>query len=571
MAKNGKRIFRISGRVINRETYHGIEGLRIEAWDKDLICNDLVGSIITDERGAFQIEFDESYFNELFQDRRPDLFFKIFRDDTLIASTADSVLWNVEAEDTEVVIEVDFTAAKEAVSEPDANTRLRREAVTFTINGILINAANGYPLSGLRVKAYFVEPDALNESEHYRGDRLPECLLGEGISDSSGRFDIVFRNSETVRQRLFLLTGYEGTYFFLTVESSAGKPYVSDFLSIASRFPVTLSIALPAQRVAPATWRTLGERMEGARLAHLHDLARELVLTAPPQSLFSDWDLETRQSVLTELEQAFLDPQGILRDIAMPPGFYALRVPGALEQYQKRLQPQLKDPRVSMALTEMRGKIGSFSDLFAVDWLVDPREFQKGNPGAALRAFQSLYETSIGGASEGDPIRFQDSATDLSRYRDYLIEVWQSVIDPGADLAPIQIVTRLNRRFHQNFSTLDTTEKPANEIVLQIIRDILNAAPGADYGLGISTAPRGSRTARQYLDFLISITPLTAQELGFRYRLNLERPDSALSSEVQENINSFWDSSATAFNVGRRKIRIVPSSLLTCSVRHHSF
>jgi hypothetical protein len=568
MSQKGKRSFRISGRVLNRETYYGIEGLLVEAWDKDVIYNDLVGSAITDEQGVFQIEFDESYFSELFLDQRPDLFFKIFRENTLIASTVDSVLWNVEAGDTEILIEVDLPAAREPVLKPDTTARLGREAVTFPINGILINAANGHSLSGLRVKAYFVEPDALKESEHYNGNRQPECLLGEGVSNSSGRFDIVFRNSETVRQRLFLLKGYEGSHVVLKVESSAGKKYhVSDLYSIASRFPITLSIALQAQRIAPSTWRTLGERIEKARLAHLHDLARELAFTPSPHSLFGDWDVETKQSVLTELEQAFLDPQGVLRDIATPPGFYALRVPEALEQYQERLQPQLEDPRVSNALAEMRGKVASFSDLFVVDWLIDPREFQKGNPGAAVRAFQNLYETSIGVLGDVGTLDVQelDQATDLSRYRDYLLAIWASITDPGQDLAPIDLQAQLNRRFHQNFATFDTTERPANEILIPILSDILNAPPGRFYGLGIMAAPRDSRTARQYLDLLISLTHLTAHEIGLRYRVDLERPDSALSSEVQENINTLLGLFRDSFQCEPEKkpyAPFIPSNLL---------
>lgn len=99
--------YRIVGQVISSLTRQGVSGARVEAWDKDLHVNDLVGSAVTGADGSFVIEFDSSYFRELFADRRPDLFFKVFLDDTLIKSTEDSVLWNVDAHDVPVTIEVD--------------------------------------------------------------------------------------------------------------------------------------------------------------------------------------------------------------------------------------------------------------------------------------------------------------------------------------------------------------------------------------------------------------------------------------------------------------------------------
>ncbi len=101
------RSFKVTGRVIDRVTQKGIKGLRVEAWDKDLLVNDMVGSAITGEGGVFRIQFDESYFKELFFDRRPDLFFKIYKGSKFIKSTESSILWNVEREDIEETIEVE--------------------------------------------------------------------------------------------------------------------------------------------------------------------------------------------------------------------------------------------------------------------------------------------------------------------------------------------------------------------------------------------------------------------------------------------------------------------------------
>jgi hypothetical protein len=89
MAKKDKN-FQIVGRILDRNNQNPLPGVRVEAWDKDLIHDDLVGSSVTDADGTFRIEFNADYFSELFGDRKPDLFFRVFQNGTVLQSTEDS-------------------------------------------------------------------------------------------------------------------------------------------------------------------------------------------------------------------------------------------------------------------------------------------------------------------------------------------------------------------------------------------------------------------------------------------------------------------------------------------------
>jgi receptor-binding and translocation channel-forming TcA subunit of Tc toxin/ABC toxin-like protein/neuraminidase-like protein/virulence plasmid A protein len=172
MADKTFKTFRITGRVIDLKSQDGIAGLRVEAWDKELIFHDLVGSAITDEQGSFRIEFPESHFKELFRDQRPDLFFKVFREKELIKSTEGSVLWNVAAGDTGVVIEVGLPAAG-------------RPEETFVVRG-KIRGADGSLLIGMVVKAF-------------DKDLRSEELLGEAATNKAGEYEIRYSDQKFCR------------------------------------------------------------------------------------------------------------------------------------------------------------------------------------------------------------------------------------------------------------------------------------------------------------------------------------------------------------------------------------
>jgi plastocyanin len=88
--------YNIKGTVIDSFTGDGIGGVRVEAWDMDFGLDDYLGSATTISDGSFSIGFDDSAFRDLFLDNWPDLYFKVYCYNELLASTENAVLWNVK-------------------------------------------------------------------------------------------------------------------------------------------------------------------------------------------------------------------------------------------------------------------------------------------------------------------------------------------------------------------------------------------------------------------------------------------------------------------------------------------
>ena len=123
---------------------------------------------------AFRWTFDESYFKELFLDRHPDLFFKVFAGDTLIKDTRGSIIWNLGMgtdPNAHIVIEVDIDPG--AVDKP------------FLVEGA-VRDISGDGLGGYLIRAY-------------DKDMRHEQLLGESTSGFQGRYKITYTRNQFQR------------------------------------------------------------------------------------------------------------------------------------------------------------------------------------------------------------------------------------------------------------------------------------------------------------------------------------------------------------------------------------
>lgn len=88
--------FKIYGKAIEKESKKGISNLIVEALDKDLCFDDRLGSVITDKDGNFEIKYDKEDFQELFFDKKPDIYLRIKSPDgKLICTTEDKVRYDV--------------------------------------------------------------------------------------------------------------------------------------------------------------------------------------------------------------------------------------------------------------------------------------------------------------------------------------------------------------------------------------------------------------------------------------------------------------------------------------------
>jgi len=85
--------FRITGRITERESGLGVRGLNVRAYDRDLLFDDLLGTVTTDAEGRFEMVYAEKDFRELFE-KRPDVYLSIYAPPfKSLFDTKDSIRW----------------------------------------------------------------------------------------------------------------------------------------------------------------------------------------------------------------------------------------------------------------------------------------------------------------------------------------------------------------------------------------------------------------------------------------------------------------------------------------------
>lgn len=426
---------------------------------------------------------------------------------------------------------------------PPTGERIDDTPAALTIRGTVRDAAARIPLGGVQVAVHAVAArNLLHAAEVATAEVGQEIARTTTAADGS----FLLRDDNGEAWAALRAQVAQGEARVMLRAGDAERPALTEAHRLRDDgLQVELMLPRASAEIGRRQWLPAARALGQAGVEALPQVLVSLRSQAQ-DGPFSSWSDAQRLVARDTLERAFLDPGGTLQAFdATPPGFEALAVPGALESYVQATLQRQPDAHVRDALADYVGKARSFDDLEQVDWRVDVEALGRGDATGAVTRFADRYRKAFDLDAFTVPFRlFVD--TDLTRYRDYLREIWVSVAqlyEPMRDqrVTPQQAADQLRTRFHQDFHQKDTLERPANEICIDILREILTAGTGTQWGFGLSpdTLPvRGEATARAHLDALIAASGVSAGELALRYRIDFERPDSARSSRVRENIGT---------------------------------
>jgi 5-hydroxyisourate hydrolase-like protein (transthyretin family) len=71
---------RVIGTVVEQESGKPLAGLRVRAYDKDLVFDDDLGEAVTDESGQFEVDYMEAQYRDL-NETQPDVYVRVYSAD----------------------------------------------------------------------------------------------------------------------------------------------------------------------------------------------------------------------------------------------------------------------------------------------------------------------------------------------------------------------------------------------------------------------------------------------------------------------------------------------------------
>ena len=182
-----KEAYIIRGKIIDSITGTGIPGLRIEAWDKDLITDDLLDTKVTDEQGAFEMKFTSAQFQERFLDRKPDLLFKVYHNNEEIHSTRNKVMWNYDKADEEIIIPIDWKFEEHYIVSGYVRTEDNRPVPDILVIAFDRKVGKDTPLGESNTKDGFYRIDYTGKADGFQKNLNADLFVQAYSSDESDK------------------------------------------------------------------------------------------------------------------------------------------------------------------------------------------------------------------------------------------------------------------------------------------------------------------------------------------------------------------------------------------------
>ena len=431
---------------------------------------------------------------------------------------------------------------------------LTRRVQPLALPGRVTDASSGQPLVGVRVS--LLDSSAATAR-----------VLAEAVTDRRGQFEAAVAMPRAPRTPAGAPPAPATLKGFVRVTGPGGEVLLAP-KAFEVRASVALSVQVPlaAVTLTPAVWQTVGARMREARLVRVNEIVSELLHATAGTSAFDGMDLGTRYAVLAALEQAFVDPTGRLQTAGVVGRLATFADQRTVAAWRQKLGA---DAAAVALLEQAHARALAFERLAVVDWVIDPDAMAAGRVGEAMAKYQSVYTDSLSNVDStlAESASWKDLVkayppSDLSRYRDYLLAIFTG---PQGSSEFSSRREKLRVRFHQTFSGNDVAQQPANRLLHGIVKTILSASTGPNYGFGVPAASipaKGSQTDREYLDALVELSGIAASEFALRYRLHLGRPDSAMSSVVEEQIRTLQGFYTDGFESAPDPQPVIPQGVL---------